>query len=84
MNYTKNPSQVFDKIQEIKEEFHQNCEELKAQEKQEIILKIRNLQKRLEALEQGDTFIYLCQYRSEKEWNEKMNEVINKVISRVS
>lgn len=84
MNYTKNPSQVFDKIQEIKEEFHQNCEELRAQEKQEIILKIRNLQKRLEALEQGDTFTYLGQYRSEKEWNEKMNEVINKVISKVS
>lgn len=84
MNYTKNPSQVYDKIQEIKEEFHQNCEELREKEKKEIISEIRRLQKRLEAIEQGDTFKYLGLYKSEKEWNERMDEVINKVISRVS
>lgn len=80
MNYTKNPDKVKQKIKEIKEEFHKYCEELREKEIQELESTIKCSQHRIDNLKKGDTFKYLSLIRSEKEWNNKMDEVINKIL----
>lgn len=81
MNYTKNPDGVKQKIKEIKEEFHNYCEDLRQKEIKELENRIKFAQARIEKLKEGDTFKYLEVVRSEKEWNEKMDKVIDKVLS---
>ena len=81
MNYTQHPEQLQESIQHIREDFHKYCDELREKEIKELEYTIKFAQRRIEKLKEGDTFKYLGSIRSEKEWNDKMDEVIKKVLS---
>ena len=76
-----------DKIQEIinecKEEFHKECEAARQEEIEKLEAEILYAKKRLAALKKGDTFKY-CKstIKSEKEWNDSMDKIINEVLSK--
>lgn len=67
-------------IKECKENFHKKCEESRQKEIEKLEAEIREIQRRIDELKKGDKFIYCGFMKSEKEWNEKMDEIINKVI----
>ena len=67
-------------INECKEDFHKLCEESRRIEISKLEAEIRAKQLRIDELKKGDKFIYCGCIRSEKEWNEKMDEIVNKAI----
>lgn len=69
-------------IDECKEDFHKKCEESRQKEISKIEAEIRYAQLRIDELKNGDKFIYCGSMKSEKEWNDKMDEIINNSIGK--
>lgn len=69
-------------IEECKEEFHKKCEESRQKEISKLEAEIRSAQRRIDELKKGDKFMYCGLMKSEKEWNEKMDEIVSEVISK--
>lgn len=69
-------------IEECKEEFHKKCEESRQKEISKLEAEIRSAQRRIDELKKGDKFMYCGLMKSEKEWNEKMDEIINETICK--
>lgn len=69
-------------IEECKEEFHKKCEESRQKEISKLEAEIRSAQRRIDELKKGDKFMYCGLMKSEKEWNEKMDEIINEAIGK--
>ena len=67
-------------IEECKEEFHKKCEESRQKEIGKLEAEIRAAQRRIDELKKGDKFMYCGLMKSEKEWNERMDEIINETI----
>jgi len=69
-------------IDECKEDFHKKCEESRQKEISKLEAEIRSAQRRIDELKKGDKFMYCGLMRSEKEWNDRMDEIINDVIGK--
>ena len=69
-------------IKECKDDFHKKCEESRREEINKLEAQIRYAQRRIDELKKGDTFLYCGSVKSEKEWNDKMDEIINDAIGK--
>ena len=69
-------------IEECKKDFHKKCEESRQKEINRLESEIRNIQNRINEFKKGDKFVYCGWTESEKEWNDKMNEIINNIIGK--
>lgn len=69
-------------INECKEDFHKKCEESRQKEISKLEAEIRSAQRRIDELKKGDKFMYCGLMRSEKEWNDRMDEIINDAIGK--
>ena len=69
-------------IDECKEDFHKKCEESRQKEISKLEAEIRYAQNRIDELKKGDTFMYCGCTKSESEWNDKMDEIINNAIGK--
>jgi hypothetical protein len=69
-------------VEECKEEFHKKCEESRQKEIAKLEAEIRAAQRRIDELKKGDKFMYCGLVKSEKEWNDKMDEIINDAIGK--
>ena len=69
-------------IDECKEDFHKKCEESRQKEISKLEAEIRYAQLRIDELKNGDKFMYCGCTKSEKEWNDKMDEIINNAIGK--
>lgn len=69
-------------IDGCKEDFHKECEESRQKEINRLEAEIRAAQRRIDMLREGDMFMYCGLMKSEKEWNDKMDEIINEVIGK--
>ena len=78
----KDAAEIKRVIDECKKDFHKECEESRQKEISKLEAEIRYTQRRIDELKKGDTFMYCGCRKSEKEWNDKMDEIINNVISK--
>ena len=69
-------------IDECKEDFHKKCEESRQKEISKLEAEIRYAQHRIDELKKGDTFMYCGCTKSEREWNDKMDEIINNAVGK--
>lgn len=69
-------------IEECKEEFHKKCEESRRKEISKLEAEIQAAQRRIDELKKGDEFMYCGLVKSEKEWNERMDKIIDETICR--
>ena len=69
-------------INECKEDFHKKCEESRQKEIDKLEAEIQAAQCRIDELKKGDKFMYCGLMKSEKGWNEKMDEIVNEVINK--
>ena len=78
----KDAAEIKRVIDECKKDFHKECEESRQKEISKLESEIRYAQHRIDELKKGDTFMYCGCRKSEKEWNDKMDEIINNAISK--
>lgn len=78
----KDADKIKDIINECKNNFHKKCEESRQKEINKLEAEIKATQNRLDELKKGDTFLYCGLVRSEKEWNDRMDEIINNAIGK--
>lgn len=63
-------------IEECKKDFHKECEESRQKEIDKLESEIRYTQNCICELRKGDKFLYCGWTKSEKDWNDKMDEII--------
>ena len=69
-------------IDECKKDFHKKCEESRQKEINKLEDEIRYAQNRIDELKKGDTFMYCGCTKSENEWNDSMDKIINNIIGK--
>ena len=69
-------------IDECKEDFHKKCEESRQKEISKLEAEIRYAQNRINDFKKGDKFMYCGCTKSEREWNDKMDEIINNAVGK--
>ena len=69
-------------IDECKENLHKKCEESRQKEISKLEAEIRYAQNRINDFKKGDKFMYCGCTKSEREWNDKMDEIINNAIGK--
>ena len=69
-------------IDECKEDFHKKCEESRQKEISKLEAEIRYAQNCINEFKKGDKFMYCGCTKSEREWNDKMDEIINNAIGK--
>ena len=78
----KDANEIKRVINECKEDFHKKCEESRQKEISKLEAEIRSAQRCIDELKKGDKFMYCGLMRSEKEWNDRMDEIINDAIGK--
>ena len=67
-------------IEECKKDFHKKCEESRQKEINKLEDEIRYAQNRINEFKKGDKFMYCGWTKSENEWNDSMDKIIDKII----
>ena len=73
----KDADEIKRAIEECKENLHKKCEESRQKEINKLEDEIRYAQNRINEFKKGDKFMYCGCTKSEKEWNDKMDEIID-------
>ena len=69
-------------IDECKKDFHKKCEESRQKEINKLEDEIRYAQNRINEFKKGDKFMYCGWTKSENEWNDSMDKIINNIIGK--
>ena len=69
-------------IEECKKDFHKKCEESRQKEINKLEDEIRYTQNRINEFKKGDKFMYCGWTKSENEWNDSMDKIINNIIGK--
>ena len=69
-------------VDECKKDFHKKCEESRQKEISKLEDEIRYAQNRINEFKKGDKFMYCGWTKSENEWNDSMDNIINNIIGK--
>ena len=69
-------------LMNVKKDFHKKCEESRQKEISKLEDEIRYAQNRINDFKEGDKFMYCGWTKSENEWNDSMDKIINNIIGK--